>query len=378
MTKKILSILVILAFLFFTFQISSYASSIPLGSIDVTVSETKIRPGQNVTVNINFGTDLGAYTFDVAYDNSIFEYVSSEGGTENDNGSRVRVTFYDSTGGSSPRTNMSVTFKAKESIVTTNPTDFSITGEGIANSDASQDYDDITSPIKKSVAVEPDYKDYTISLNYTGDIIVNKEKSMELVTKSSMGKGYDNLKLTAEVVSKPTDDSTVKLIATTKTRQEVDLIQTAWGETDGYELGGKDVEQILQVTGLFSKEGTYKIKFSILDKDSGDAQIATKTVDVNVKTETTTGGNNQNNGQNNSNENNTVIDNENNNTNNNNNNNTNNNVISNENNKNENKENVPETLPKTGMTKYGYIITALTVLGTGYVVLQNTRKNKTK
>ena len=288
MTKKILSILVILAFLFFTFQISSYASSIPLGSIDVTVSETKIRPGQNVTVNINFGTDLGAYTFDVAYDNSIFEYVSSEGGTENDNGSRVRVTFYDSTGGSSPRTNMSVTFKAKESIVTTNPTDFSITGEGIANSDASQDYDDIVSPIKKSVTVEPDYKDYTISLNYTGDVIVNKEKSMELVTKSSMGKGYDNLKLTAEVVSKPTDDSTVKLIATTKTRQEVDLIQTAWGETDGYELGGKNVEQILKVTGLFSKEGTYKIKFSILDKDSGNNQIATKTVDVNVKKESTT------------------------------------------------------------------------------------------
>lgn len=375
MTKKILSILVILAFLFFTFQISSYASSIPLGSIDVTVSETKIRPGQNVTVNINFGTDLGAYTFDVAYDNSIFEYVSSEGGTENDNGSRVRVTFYDSTGGSSPRTNMSVTFKAKESIVTTNPTDFSITGEGIANSDASQDYDDIVSPIKKSVTVEPDYKDYTISLNYTGDVIVNKEKSMELVTKSSMGKGYDNLKLTAEVVSKPSDDSTIKLIATTKTRQEVDLIQTAWGETDGYELGGKDVEQILQVTGLFSKEGTYKIKFSILDKDSGNNQIATKTVDVNVKKESTTSGNNQNNGQGSSNANNNTVDNENNNNNNNANN---NNVTSNENNKNENQENVPETLPKTGMTKYGYIITALAVLGTGYVVLQNTRKNKTK
>lgn len=377
MTKKILSILVILAFLFFTFQISSYASSIPLGSIDVTVSETKIRPGQNVTVNINFGTDLGAYTFDVAYDNSIFEYVSSEGGTENDNGSRVRVTFYDSTGGSSPRTNMSVTFKAKESIVTTNPTDFSITGEGIANSDASQDYDDIVSPIKKSVTVEPDYKDYTISLNYTGDIIVNKEKTMELVTKSSMGKGYDNLKLTAEVVSKPTDDSTVKLIATTKTRQEVDLIQTAWGETDGYELGGKDVEQILQVTGLFSKEGTYKIKFSILDKDSGNNQISTKTVDVNVKKESTTSGNNQNNGQGSSNANNNTVNNENNNNNNNNSNN--NNVISNENNnKNENQENVPETLPKTGMTKYVYIVTALAVLGTGYVVLQNTRKNKTK
>ena len=55
MTKKIISILLMLAFLFFTLQISSYASSIPLPSLDVTVSETKIRPGENVTVSINFG-----------------------------------------------------------------------------------------------------------------------------------------------------------------------------------------------------------------------------------------------------------------------------------------------------------------------------------
>ena len=52
MTKKILGILVMLAFLFFTFQISSNAASIPLNSLDVTVSETKIRPGENVTVKI--------------------------------------------------------------------------------------------------------------------------------------------------------------------------------------------------------------------------------------------------------------------------------------------------------------------------------------
>ena len=50
----------------------------------------------------------------MAYDNNIFEYVRSEGGTENDNGTRVRVTYYDSAGGTNPRTNMSVTFKAKE------------------------------------------------------------------------------------------------------------------------------------------------------------------------------------------------------------------------------------------------------------------------
>ena len=367
MTKKILSILVILAFLFFTFQISSNAASIPLNSIDVTVSETKIRPGENVTVNINFGTDLGAYTFDVAYDNNIFEYVSSEGGTENDDGTRVRVTFYDSTGGTSPRTSMSVTFKAKDSIVTTNPTDFSVTGEGLANADASQEYDDITSPVKKSVTVEPDYKDYTISLNYSGNIMINEAKDMELVTKSAMGKNYDNLKLTAEVVSKPSDDATVKLIATTKTRQEVDLIQEAWGEVDGYALGGKDVEQILEIAGTFSTEGNYKIKFSILDKDSGDAEIATRTVDVTAKSQATVdeGNKDENTGDNNANGG----------AGNNENNNQNGNTGNSSNNGKENvTEEVPETLPKTGMTKYGAIATVLAVLGTGYVVLQNTRK----
>lgn len=367
MNKKILSILVILAFLFFTFQISSNAASIPLNSLDVTVSETKIRPGENVTVNINFGTDLGAYTFDVAYDNNIFEYVSSEGGTENDDGTRVRVTFYDSTGGTSPRTSMSVTFKAKDSIVTTNPTDFSVTGEGLANADASQEYDDITSPVKKSVTVEPDYKDYTISLNYSGNIIINEAKDMELVTKSAMGKNYDNLKLTAEVVSKPSDDATVKLIATTKTRQEVDLIQEAWGEVDGYALGGKDVEQILEIAGTFSTEGNYKIKFSILDKDSGDAEIATKTVDVTAKSQATVdeGNKDENAGDNNANGG----------AGNNENNNQNGNTGNGSNNGKENvTEEVPETLPKTGMTKYGAIATVLAVLGTGYVVLQNTRK----
>lgn len=110
MTKKLLSFVLILFLLFFTLQISVNASSIPFGSVNATVSNTKIRPGENVKVNIEFGTELGAYTFDIAYDNKIFEYVSSEGGTENDNGTRVRVVFYDSTGGTNPRTNMSVTF----------------------------------------------------------------------------------------------------------------------------------------------------------------------------------------------------------------------------------------------------------------------------
>ena len=342
MTKKILSVIAILSLLFFTLQFNVYAASVPLGSVTVDVSKDTIAPGEEVTVTINFGTDLGAYTFDVAYDNNLFEYVRSEGGTENDNGTRVRVTFYDSSGGSSPRTSMSVTFKAKDNIVTTNPTNFSITAEGLANADASQEYDDITSAIEKAVTVEPNYVDYSISLDYSGNIIVDEEKEMQLVTESTMGRYYDHVKLTVEVTKKASDDATVKLLATTRTRQEVDLIQEGWGEPDGYALGGKDVKQILDVRALFSEIGEYTIKISLLDKDSSDAVIATEDFDVNVlETSAEITVNEENNNQNTN---------------------------------TENEEKLPENLPKTGMTQYVYIITTIPVLGASYIALKGTKK----
>ena len=367
MTKKILSVIAIVALIFCTLQFNVYAASIPLNSVTVDVSKEKIAPGEEVTVTINFGTELGAYTFDVEYDNNIFEYVSSEGGTPNDDGTRVRVTFYDSTGGTNPRSNMTVTFKSKDSIEATNPTDFSVTAEGLANNDASQEYDDITTPIKKDVTVEPNYVDYTISLNYSGDVIVDEEKAMELITASSMGRNYDHVKLTAEVTKKPSDAATVKLLATERTRQEIDLIQDGWGEPDGYALGGKDVEQVLDIRGTFSEIGAYTIKISLLDKDNSDSVIATKDFNINV-TEVSSGntGDEENNeipGG--------VTDNE-----------ENNNVpgASDENNQNGNVENVeelPENLPKTGMTQYVYIITAIAVLGAVYISLKS-EKSKQK
>lgn len=369
--KETLSFIVIFLVIFFTFTISANASSIPLGSVTVSLSKAKIAPGEEVKVQIEFGQELGAYTFDVAYDNNIFEYVSTDGGTENDNGTRVRVTYYDSSGGSNPKSNMSVTFKAKEDLVTTNPTDFSVTAEGLANSDASQSYDDITSPIKENITVEPQYVDYSIKLNYTGDIKVDEEKNMELITESSLGKGYEHVKMKVEVIQKPSDSATVKLLATERTRQEVDLIQDGWGEPDGYELGGKDVSQILDVRGLFSEVGKYTIKISLLDKDTSDALIATQNFEIDVKNVNNTGnGNNTTEGgtqgneiNNNETTNNEIVGdiqkNE-----------ISNNVEENEINNNE----IPENLPKTGMTQYVYIITAITALGAGYIALRNNKK----
>ena len=52
---------------------------------------------------------------------------------------------------------------------------------------------------------------------------------MELITKSSMGKNYEHVKMQVEVTQKPSDNATVQLLATEKTRQETDLIQDGWG-----------------------------------------------------------------------------------------------------------------------------------------------------
>ena len=361
--KKIVSLILMSLLIFCVLQINVNAASIPLNSVTVDVTKEKILPGENVTVNINFGTELGAYTFDVAYDNNIFEYVSSEGGTENDNGTRVRVTYYDSAGGTNPRSNMSVTFKAKENITSTNPTDFSITAEGLANSDASQEYDDITTPIKKNVTVEPNYVDYTIDFNYSGKIIVDEEKTMELVTKSSMGRNYDHIKMKVEVTKKPSDNATVRLLAIEKTRNQVDLVQEGWGEPDGYKLGGKDAEQVLEVQALFSEVGEYGIKISLLDKDSSDAVIVEKDFIFNVVENSV---NNENNGNTNETvpgENETTGETENT-----------ENATNTENV--ENIEEMPENLPKTGMTKYIYIITAVAILGAAYFTIKSEKIKK--
>ena len=296
MKSKLLFITLIIIAMFFILQINVNAASIPLGTVTADLSKEKIAPGEEVTVDIHFGTQLGAYTFDVAYDNSIFDFVSAEGGTENDNGTRVRVTYYDSSGGTNPRESMSVTFKAKDSLESTNPTDFSITAEGLANADASQEYDDITTPIKKSITVEPNYVDYTIALNYDGKIIFNEEKEMELITSSSMGRNYDHVRMMVEVLEKPSDSATVKLLATERTRAEVDLITDGWGEPTGYELGGRDAEQILDIRGLFSEVGNYRIKVSLLDKDSSDAEIASQEFSLSVSDNSVTDDENNDNG----------------------------------------------------------------------------------
>lgn len=273
---SIISILLIVSLAIFTGNV--YAA--PLNSVSVETSKDLVRPGEEVKVNIEFGQALGSYTFDIAYDNSIFEYVSNEGGTPNDMGDKVRVVFYDSSGGTNPRNNMSVTFKAKSDITTSNPTEFNVTAEGLANSDASVTYDDITTPITKNLTVEPQYVDYTLSLvPVNGTLIKDEENEMKLTYSSPMGKYYEKARLVAE----STGTGDVKLLGTDEQQLEHDIIESGWGEEQGYKIGGKDVSQTLNVRGVFSKAGNYKITLKLIDRENSDTVIAEKTFDFTVE-----------------------------------------------------------------------------------------------
>lgn len=278
--KKIVSIVTIFAVLFlFVFSASMYAAT--LDTIDITTDKQIVHPGENVTIHIAFGQELGSYTANVDYDNNLFEYVSVEGATANDTGTKVKAYYYDQTGGSSPRNSMSVTLKAKEGITTSNPTDFSITLEGLANPDASITYDDVTTPIIKNVVVEPVYVDYKIALNYTGDIIINEEKDMEIVISSSMGKNYEHARIVAEVTTP--EGGSVKLMAIDGENLGHDIIQSGWGDPQGDKIGGKDMVKRLQTKGTFTTKGEYAITLKLIDRENSDAVIASETFQINAK-----------------------------------------------------------------------------------------------
>lgn len=277
--KKIISLFIMITLLsVLIFTGNTYAAA--LDTIDVQTSKTTVRPGEEVKVTIGFGQPLGAYTFDVSYDNNIFDYVSVDGGTANNTTDKIRVTFYDTTGGTNPRNNMSVVFKAKADITTSNPTEFLVTGEGLANPDASVQFDDISTPIVKNVTVEPQYIDYTINLEHEGEIVKEQEKAMTLSYSSPMGRYYEHARLIAESTSPA--GATIQLLANDQANLEHDIIQSGWGDAQGTKIGGKDVSQVLQTRAIFSQAGDYTITLKLIDRDNSDSVIAEKTFNYSV------------------------------------------------------------------------------------------------
>ena len=279
--KKIISMLAIFSILMLTLWTgNSFAAA--LDTIQVETDKTTVRPGEKVVVSITFGKDLSSYTFDVSYDKNIFEYIEADGGTANDLDTKVRVNFHDTTGGTAPRTGMSVTFQAKADLITSNPTEIGITAEGLGavESGTVTTLDDITTPIVKNVTVEPEYVDYTIKLEAEGEIVKGKEKAMTLSYGSTMGKPYEHARLVASATTPA--GATVKLLATDTQDLEHDIIQSGWGDAQGYKIGGKDVSQVLQTRATFSDAGEYTITLKLIDRDNGDQVIAEQAIPFQV------------------------------------------------------------------------------------------------
>lgn len=337
MKKIIYSIIIFTTMIISLLTIKVKAAS--LDAINIETNKSIVNPGEEVTLTIEFGKSLGAYTFDIAYDNKLLEFVSASDGTPNDMSTKVRIVYYDSSGGSNTKDSLTVVFKAKEGITTSNPTDLSITAEGLANGDASEQYDDIDVPITKNITVEPDYKDYELNLQYDGEIVKNQEKEITITTSSEMGKYYDHARLIAEVTTQT--GGTVTLIGIDEQQMKHDLIQSGWGDPSGYKIGGK-VEQVLKFTGLFTEAGDYQITLKLIDRDSSDASIVEKTFDIKVVEESTVEdeSNNTNTGNNTEN----TTDN-----------------ITNSTEEQEKIEELPKELPKTGINYTGIVI-ALIVL----------------
>lgn len=280
--KKTISIIAIFVAIILTFFLTGNSYAAALASISTQASSQTVRPGEDVNVTVNFGENLGAAILEFSYDNNIFDYVSVDEGTANDQGDKVRVEFHDTTGGTAPINSMTATFKAKADLTTSNPTEITIVGEGFGNADGSVRYDDITTPMVERLTVEPDYQDYVINLSYTGDIIANEEKDMTLSYSSSMGRYYEHARLEAEATT-PTG-ATVKLTGiNTDSNAEQNLILSGWGDPQGYKIGGKDFEQTLNLKGLFSNSGDYTITLKLIDRDDSDKAIAEKAITLAVK-----------------------------------------------------------------------------------------------
>ena len=58
MMKKLISFVLVLSIMLLILGLNVFAASVPLNSVTVDTTKEKISPGEEVTVNINFGTEL--------------------------------------------------------------------------------------------------------------------------------------------------------------------------------------------------------------------------------------------------------------------------------------------------------------------------------
>lgn len=343
--KKVFSILIIL-FISFICMHSNNVYAETLNSLNIEVDKEVIHPGEEVNINIDFGVELSKYNVSIAYDNKLFDYISIEGkGDVTDNGNVVTIKFPVEGSGTATPKKLSIKFKAKNEILTTDPTDFSITLQELVNGNTFEDIENPELPTKKNVIVEPVYTSYKFSFKYDGDIIENEEKNMKIILKSEMGKNYENTRIILEAITP--EDGNVKMLAIDNDEIEYDIIKTGWGNEKGDPIGGKNIVKEMNVRSIFSKKGKYSVKLKLIDKNNSDSIIASEIFDFEVLNKKQEIVENNNEKQ----EENKVL--------------------------NDEEKNIkPTSLPKAGRTDYFIIIPTISLLITAYCILKKKENNK--
>ena len=99
-----------------------------------------------------------------------------------------------------------------------------------------------------------------------------------------MGHFYEHARLIAEATSP--EGATVKLMGINNEENvKQDIIQSGWGNPQGYEIGGKDFSQVLNLKAIFSLEGEYEVTLKLIDRGNSDSVISEKQYKFNVLAE---------------------------------------------------------------------------------------------
>lgn len=276
--KKILIKLSIIISIFLSIQLNSYA--LTLDDLNIEIDKEILHPKEEVTISINFGRILSKFEINIAYDKNLFEYYSSDKDINlNDNGDIVTLT-YPTLSTTTQISGINVTFKTKDNITASNPTDFKITLQNMQDGLTSDVIENPLLPIEKSVIVEPVYKDYKFYLEHDKSIIPNEENNMRLILKSEMGQNYSNTKIYARIVSEAEGEA--QITATDTAGEKYSLLEEGWGGELGEPIGGANVIKELALVSKFSDPGNYQVTFELQDLNNSNFIVSTETFDITV------------------------------------------------------------------------------------------------
>lgn len=280
MKNKLIKIIIFIL-LFLSIQINSFGES--LENLKIDIDKSIVHPKEEVTLKIDFGRLLSEFEINIAYDKNLFEYYSANKDINlYDNGDIATLT-YPTISTKDAVSEIEVTFKAKENVTSTNPTDLKVTVQNMKDSLTNESIENPLLPYEKKLVVEPIYKDYQFFLEHDEILTPNKDTNMKLILKSDMGQTYKNAKIYATITSE--NESEVQINATDLLGKKYNILEDGWGGENGESIGGLNVSKELNLNTRFSDSGNYKITFQLRDLNNSDFVIASQTFNLKVEDE---------------------------------------------------------------------------------------------